>query len=253
MLVLGLMTFQFINPFIADALGGAEGLAALLEQLPPSLQALVQISPEFMAITGLAGYLSLSYDHPLQHVLVMSAIVGFAGRSIAGEVSAGTLAIALSRPIPRSSIYFARVIGLIVLSALFGAAGPTATWFGLQVAQPVGDVRISQLAAMMVLGMLLAWAVGSIALFASAFSSSTGRVVGWATGVLVISYFVDYFSELWTVLGPLTPFSVFNYFDTSTTMVDARVPMESVFVLGGAGVVAVIAGWSVFIRRDFEI
>lgn len=253
MLLLGMMIFQFINPLIADALGGEQGLESLLAQLPPSIQALAQVTPQFMALTGLAGYLSLSYDHPVYYVLMMSALVGFAGRSIAGEVGSGTLALVLSRPIPRARIFASRVIGLIVLAVTFGAAGPLATWVGLLVAQPVGDVSVAQLATMAQLGMLLAWSVGAITLLISALSSTTGRVVGWATGVLVVSYFVDYFAELWSVLEPLTPFSLFNYFDTTTTMVEASVPLESLLVLGGTGVVAVAVGWWVFVRRDFEI
>jgi hypothetical protein len=253
LLGVGLMIFQFVNPFIADALGGAQGLAGLIEQLPPSIQALAQISPEFMAISGLPGYLSLSYDHPLYHVLVMSAVVGFSGRSIAGEVGSGTLAMVLSRPIRRSTIFLSRVAALLVLAISFGLAGPIATWIGLQVAQPVGEVRISQLLSMAVLGTLLAWSVGAVALLASSLASSAGRVVGWATGILVVSYFVDYFSELWSVLDPLTPFSLFRYFDTTRTMVDARVPAESYVVLGGGGVIAAAAGLLIFLRRDFEI
>jgi ABC-type transport system involved in multi-copper enzyme maturation permease subunit len=253
MLLLGVMLFQFINPFIADSLGGAEGLEGLVNQLPPAMQQLAQMSPDFLAMTGLAGYLSRGYDHPVYFILSISAMVGFAGRAIAGEVDSGVLALALSRPISRLNIYLARVIGVVVLCVLFGSAGPVATALGIQVAAPVGEVSGSQLAAMALLGMLFTWAIGGLALMVSAFSNSTGRVVGWATGYLVIAYFVDVFAELWSALEPIRPLSLFDYFETSPTMVDGRVPTESALVFAGVGLAAVVAGWLVFRRRDFMV
>lgn len=253
MLLLGLMVFQLVNPFIAESLGGPEGLEGLVEQLPPAMQTLAQMSPDFLAMTGLAGYLSRGYDHPVYFILSISAMVGLAGRSIAGEVDRGTLALVLSRPISRRSIYAARVAGVVALAVAFGAAGPMATWIGLRIAQPVGEVTISQLAALAALGMLFLWAVGGLVLLVSARSSSTGRVVGWATGYLVVAYFVDVFAELWSILEPARPLSLFHYFDTSGTMVEGAVPLGSAIVLGGVGLVAIIAGGLIFERRDFMV
>ena len=253
MLLLGVMIFQFINPFIADSIGGEEGLERLVASLPPGLRTLAQISPDFIALTGLAGYLSLAYDHPVYLVLVISAIVGFAGRSIAGEIDRGTLALTLSRPIPRERIYAARVVGLLTLVVAFGMVGPLATWLGLLVARPSGNVSMGQLLALAVLCGLLAWSVGGLSLMVSAASNTAGRVVGWATGFLVISFFVDYFADLWSVLEPVRTFSIFWYFDTTGTVVEGAVPMASALVLGGSGALGIVIGWRIFQRRDFEI
>lgn len=253
MLLIGVMIFQFANPFIADSFGGEEGLQRMIELLPPGLRTLAQLSPEFIALTGLAGYLSLAYDHPVYLVLVMSAVVGFASRSIAGEIDRGTLALTLSRPIPRTNVYLARLAGLVILIVLFAASGPIATWLGLVIAKPSGDVGISQLATLGAVCGLLAWSVGGLTLMVSAASDSTGRVVGWATGFLVVSFFVDYFAELWTVLEPIRPLSIFWYFDTTATIVDGSVPMKSLLVLGGSGAIAIVIGWRIFERRDLSI
>lgn len=253
MLLFGIMVFQFVNPFIADSLGGTEGLERLIEQLPPAMQTLAQMSPEFVALTGLAGYLSRGYDHPVFMILLLSAVVGFVGRSIAGEVDSGTLALGLSRPISRLQLYAARVLALVVLAVTFGAAGPLAMWIGLQVAQPAGTVRTGQLVALALMVMLFSWSIGGLTIVVSSLSSSTGRVVSWATGYLVIAYFVDIFAELWSILEPLRPLSLFFWYDTSAAMVDARVPPASAAVLGGIGLVAIVAGWLVFRQRDFVV
>ena len=253
MLLLGMVAFQLIYPFITDSLGGEEGLSSLVSQLPPAMQALAQMSPEFLAMTGAPGFLSRGYDHPVYLVLAIAAMVAFTGRVIGGEVDAGTLALTLSRPIPRWRIYLARAIGVGVLCLAFGVAGPIATWAGIQISGLDADLPISHLAAMALLGMLFTWAVGGLALMVSAWSSSTGRVVGWATGYLVVAYFVDVFAELWTVLEPVRPLSLFNWFDTSATMVDGRVPADSGLVLGGVGLVAMVIGWLAFRQRDFMV
>ncbi|MDQ4044793.1 MAG: ABC transporter permease [Chloroflexota bacterium] len=253
MLMVGMMLFQFVNPFIADSLGGPEGLESLVEQLPPAMQALAQLSPDFVALTGLAGYLSRGFDHPVFLILLLSAVIGFTGRAIAGEVDSGILALALSRPISRLQLYMARVLSLVLIAIVFGLAGPVASRAGLLVADPAGSVRNGQLLALAALIMLFAWAVGGLSLMVSAMSSSTGRVVSWATGYLVIAYFVDVFAELWSILEPLRPLSLFAWFDTSATMVDAAVPVDSALVLAFVGLVGIVVGWLVFRERDFMV
>lgn len=253
LLLLGVVVFQFIYPFITDSLGGEEGLENLVSQLPPSMQALAQMSPEFLAISGTAGFLARGFDHPVYLVLSIAAMVAFTGRAIGGEVGAGTLAFSLSRPIPRWQIYLARVIGVAAICVTFGLAGPIATGAGVMVSGLDADLSASNLAAMALLGMLFTWAIGGMTLMVSAWSSATGQVVGWATGYLVVAYFVDVFAELWSVLEPVRPLSLFRWFDTSATMVDGRVPADSALVLGGVGLVAVAIGWVVFRQRDFMV
>jgi ABC-type transport system involved in multi-copper enzyme maturation permease subunit len=253
MLLLGVMLFQFVYPFIADSLGGTEGLQSLVEQLPPAMQTLAQMSPEFLAMTGIAGFISRGYDHPVYLVLSIAAVVAYTGRAIAGEVGSGTLALSLSRPVSRWSIYAARLLGLAALAVAFGCAGPLASSVGVLAAQPVGEIAPRQYLAMAELSTLFTWAIGGLTLMVSAMSSSTGRVVGWATGYLVVAYFVDVFAELWSILDPARPLSLFHWFDTIDTMVDGRVPGESIVVLSGVGLVAVTVGWLVFRQRDFMV
>ena len=253
MLMLGMMLFQVVNPFIADSLGGPEGLESLVSQLPPTMQALAQMSPDFVALTGLAGYLSRGFDHPVFLILLLSAVIGFTGRAIAGEVDSGVLALGLSRPISRLQLYLSRLVALVLIAVVFGLAGPVALRIGLLIADPAGSVSNGQLLALAALIMLFAWAVGGLSLMVSAMSSSTGRVVSWATGYLVVAYFVDIFAELWSILEPLRPLSLFAWFDTSDAMVDGAVPVDSALVLATVGIVGVVVGWLVFRERDFMV
>ncbi len=252
-LVAGILVFQLLEPLIADSMGGAQGLQSLVETLPPGMQAIARLDPQFVALSGLAGFLSFGYTHPLYLVLISSAMVGFAARSLAGEIDRGTIAVALARPISRHSIYAARVAGLVALSAALSLAGTAGTLIGVLVARPEGELTYAHLVQLTMTAALLAWAIGGLTLWASAGSSTSGRVVGMATAVLVISYFVDYFADVWSVLEPLAPYSLFNYFDPAHALVNGAIRPLDAAVLSLSGLIGVVAGALIFDRRDLPV
>ena len=249
-LLLGVALFELIQAPIADSFGGPAGLASLLESLPPALRALTRARPEFIAISGLAGYLSLSFTHPLYLVLTIATVVGFACRSLAGEMERGTMQLALSRPISRPRVYAARVVGLLVIAVALSVAGPLGLIAGLAYVQPEGDFAYRHLLPTAAATALLFWAIGGLTLLASAAASTAGRAVAWAIAVLVVSYFVDYFAGLWAFLQPLEFLSVFDYYDPSQALVNGALPWASVATLGAVGLAGVVAGLAVFVRRD---
>ena len=95
-LLLGIALFEFVQPLVIAEFGGAHGLDALLDRIPPALRAFTRTRPEFLALSGLSGYLSLGFSYPLYIVLTGAAIVGFAARSLAGEMDRGIIQIPLA-------------------------------------------------------------------------------------------------------------------------------------------------------------
>lgn len=253
MLLLGIALFEFINPVIGTSIGGADAVQGLFDQLPPGMQAIAQVQPDFFIESGFAGFVSLGFTHPAYFVLVSSAVVGFGSRTLAGEVESGILALTLARPVSRSVIYLARVLDLGLLALMLALAGALGTWTGIEIANAPSALTASAYLMLIGSSWLLAWSIGGLVLGVSAASSTTGRVVGWATGVLVILYFIDYFAELWSPLEPFGPLSIFRYFDPVAALVEARIPLINVLVLGGIGLVGVLAGLIVFQRRDLAI
>lgn len=253
MLFLGIALFEFINPVIGDSLGGAEVVQELFDQLPPGMRTLAQVQPDFFIEAGFAGFIALGFTHPVFYVLISSSVVGFGARSIAGEVDSGVIALTLARPVSRRAAYAARVIGLLALSAGLGLAGILGSWIGTVVVDLPSGTGLREYAALFAGSALLAWAVGGMVLGVSAASSTTGRVVGWATAVLVVLYFIDYFAEIWSVLEPLGPYSIFRYFDPVAALVEGRIPLVNVVVLGSVGTIAILIGLLVFERRDLPV
>jgi ABC-2 type transport system permease protein len=248
-LLLGIILFEFIQPVVIASFGGAAGLNAIMERIPPALQAFARTRPEFLALSGLEGYLALGFTHPLYLVLAGAAIVGFAARSLAGEMDRGIIQITLSRPISRPAVYGSRVIGVAVICFALAVAGPLGMFAGIVYAEP-GEMALANFRAVGLTSLALFWAIGGLSLLGSAVANGTGRVVGWAIGILVVSYFVDYFAGIWAPLERWTFLSLFDYYNPSQALVTGQSDARNLAILAIVGAVASFAGLAVFTRRD---
>lgn len=249
-LLCGIALFELVQPVIANSLGGAQGMASLLRVLPPAFQALVKTRPEFLAASGLSGYLSLGFTHPLFLVLTAAAIIGFAARTLAGEMEHGSIQLALARPVSRPQVYAARVLGVAVEALVLSLAAPLGMTLGLFIARPVGTLHYRYFVPTAIASALLFWAIGGLTLLGSAAANTTARAVGWATAALAVFYFVDYFASLWHPLKVLDPLSIFAYYDPAPALVHGSLAWSDVLVLAAVGAAGAVAGLVVFTRRD---
>ena len=249
-LLLGIAFFEFVQPLVIASFGGARGLDAIMDRIPPALQAFTRTRPEFLALSGLAGYLSLGFSHPLYIVLAGAAVVGFAARSLAGEMERGIIQIPLARPVSRHAVYASRVLGISIICTLLAVVGPLGMVAGLFFSQPEGEFVYAHLGALTLNCLTLFWAVGALTLWGSAAASTAGRVVAWALSLLVLSYFVDYFAGVWTPLQTIAFLSLFDYYEPTEALVSGTADASNLIALAAVGVVAAVAGLVVFTRRD---
>jgi ABC-2 type transport system permease protein len=220
-----------------------------MSRVPPAFQAFARTRPEFLAMTGLPGYLSLGFTHPIYIVMAGAAVISFAARVLAGEMASGAIQLPLSRAVSRSAVYLSTVIGATIVVAVVAAAGPLGMLVGLLYAQP-GAFPFSHLWPMTVVCFALLWAIAGLSLLFSAAASSTGRVVGWALGLLLFSYFVDYFAGVWEPLRAILFLSLFEYFTPTTTLVNGIADTRNVVILLFTGAIAFAGGLIIFSRRD---
>jgi ABC-type transport system involved in multi-copper enzyme maturation permease subunit len=249
-LLLGIAFFEFVQPLVIASFGGARGLDAIMDRIPPALQAFTRTRPEFLALSGLAGYLSLGFSHPLYIVLAGAAVVGFAARSLAGEMERGIIQIPLARPISRHAVYASRVLGIAIICTLLAVVGPLGMVAGLFFSQPEGEFVYAHLGALALNCLTLFWAVGALTLWGSAAASTAGRVVAWALSLLVLSYFVDYFAGVWAPLQAIAFLSLFDYYEPTEALVSGTADATNLIALAAVGVVAAVAGLVAFTRRD---
>lgn len=248
-LVAAIAGFTFVQPVVIASFGGAAALDAIMSRIPPAFQAFARTRPEFLAMTGLPGYLSLGFTHPIYIVLSGAAVISFAARVLAGEMASGAIQLPLSRTVSRPAVYLASVLGITAVVALASVAGPLGMLAGILYAKP-GDFPINHLWPMTLVCLALLWAIAGLSLLFSAIASSAGQVVGWALGLLLFSYFVDYFAGVWEPLRAILFLSLFEYFAPTQTLVNGVADPRSVSILLIIGTVAFIAGLVIFTRRD---
>jgi ABC-2 type transport system permease protein len=249
-LLLMIFLFEIVQAPVIDAVGGAAGLSAIMERIPPALRAFARTRPEFMAMTSIAGYLSLGFTHPLYLVLATSSVIGFAARTLAGEMDRGTIQIALSRPVSRGAVYLSRVIGVLVIALLVSLAGPLGMITGWAAVRPSGEIPLAHFLPLAANTFALCWAAGGLALLGAAWSAQAGRVLGWGLAVFIVMYFVDYFSSIWRIVAPFQPLSLFAYFDPGTILVEGSWPWADLALLAAIGIAAALGGYAVFRSRD---
>jgi ABC-2 type transport system permease protein len=248
-LVAAIAAFTFVQPVVIASFGGAAALDVLMSRVPPAFQAFARTRPEFLAMTGLPGYLSLGFTHPIYIVMSGAAVISFAARVLAGEMASGAIQLPLSRAIPRAAVYLADVLGMVIVVGLAAVAGPLGMLAGILYANP-GEFPLRHLLPMTLACFALLWAIAGLSLLFSAVARSAGQVVGWALGLLLFSYFVDYFAGVWEPLRAILFLSLFEYFAPAQTLVNGVADARSVGILLLTGIVALVAGLVVFSRRD---
>jgi ABC-2 type transport system permease protein len=248
-LVAAIAGFTFVQPLVIASFGGAAALDAIMSRVPPAFQAFARTRPEFLAMTGLPGYLSLGFTHPIYIVMAGAAVISFTARVLAGEMASGAIQLPLSHAVSRTTVYLCSIIGSAVVVALVAVAGPLGMLAGLFYATP-GEFPLANLWPMTVVCFALLWAIAGLSLLFSAAASSTGRVVGWALGLLLFSYFVDYFAGVWEPLRSILFLSLFEYFAPTQTLVNGIADTRSIAILLLTGTIAMVAGLVVFAQRD---
>lgn len=247
---LGIAIFEFIQPVALKSFGDLDRITPLLGIVPPAFWSLLNITPDFLSATGLSGFLSLGFTHPIYILLAATSIIWYACRALAGEMQRGSIQFSLSRPIPRSGLYLSRVAGVLVVTTLIAVAGIAGMIAGVGFSHVSGHVEPKHWLVTFAACWLLIWAIGGISLLGSAASDSMGRAVSWAIAVIVLSYVIDYFAALWNFIRPLRPFSIFHYFSPSRALAHGGLPITNALVLGLAGLACAIAGGLIFVRRD---
>lgn len=210
--------------------------------------------PQFAQFGGgdvfsLSGSVGIGFIHPIAVGLNLVFAVGFTTAAIAGERQRGTLEVLLSRPISRRVVHATLAVAgaLFVGIATFGSI--VGSLIGASLTGRTAELGVAQLPLLWLNGALLYWAIGAIALLASASFDRLSQALGLTVAVVVISYFLDVLGSLWPDAKGLQPYSLFHYLDPKTIL--AGFPDASdLIVLGAVTVVAVAAAQVVFPRRD---
>lgn len=203
-----------------------------------------------VGLDPLAQWASIGFQHPIFLLGGGLFAVGLGVRAIAGELEAGSLALALSRPLARRTWYVSHVIVLIVGCVVLSEAYALGCLLATAVTSPMGHLEASWMLLAGLQGALLLLALGGIGFIFSAFSSERGRALSWSVGVIVVLYAANFLLPLWSPTKQAAKLSPFGWFDSAPLLQRGDVAWGDWLVLAiYAAVPLAIAAWQ-FMRRD---
>ncbi len=205
---------------------------------------------DLVGLDPLAQWASIGFQHPIFLLGGGLFSVGLGIRAIAGELEAGSLALALSRALPRRTWFASHllvlVIGCLVIAESYALGCLLATVF----TSPMGNLEIGSMLLAGVQGGLLLLALGAIGFVISAFSSERGRALSWSVGVIVVLYAANFLLPLWSPTEQVAKISPFAWFNPAPLLQNGTVAWGDWLVLAlYAAVPLSVAAWQ-FARRD---
>lgn len=222
-----------------------QDLNAYIENLPEAVRALVLAGGG--DFTSGPGYLNSELFSFMLPVLVLVFSVGMGAGLLATEEREGRLELIVASPITRRRIVLGKLAAL--LAGMAGLGG--VLWGALAVGVELWDIPVdhANLVAAIVMGVLLGWVFGALALAVGAGTGRRGIAIGIPAAVGVATYLVNGLAPLSDVLEFWRPISPFYYYN-------AEQPIRSGLDLGHAGALLALtallsfAAVIAFERRD---
>jgi ABC-type transport system involved in multi-copper enzyme maturation permease subunit len=244
LLALGFGLFEFVVG-LSYASVDQNAIRQVVDALPPALRALAG-SADIATPTGYAGS---AYLHPVA-LAVQAAVAISMAAAPAREAEDGTAELVLSRPLPPHRWLAAHAAAMVTGLAVVVAGGYLGGLVAALTVDDLAPVDPGPLALALLAGFACFLAVGGVTLLVASLVRTGGRAIGWATGFLLISYAVDYLSQVWSIAEPLGPLSIFHYLDPPAVLGSGSLGGEDVLALLGVAAVAVAGALVLVERRD---
>jgi len=228
------------------------GLAAAQKLSPVDLESIVFKGPGKIMQTLMGGetirvenamhMLTIGYVHPLMQTLFCIWAIGRASGAIAGEIDRGTMELLLAQPVPRWRLVLAHAcvdlltIPVLCLSLWAGTflgswlVGPIEPSMEVLTKMPF-KVEVDRAAlqlhpeaigpALWNVGALI-FAVSGYTLWISACGRFRWRVLGVAVLVTLLQFLLNVIGQMWDVVAPLRPLTVFYYYQPQQVILSGR-------------------------------
>jgi ABC-2 type transport system permease protein len=271
-----LLAFEALWVKIAERISGLlRTLRNLMNVLPHQIEEEIFRGPGQILKTIIGGervsifhpgdLFSIGYVHPLLLAILSIWAIGRAAGSVTGEVDRGTMDLLLAQPVPRSRLILAHFCVDLVVIPLLCLSMWAGTWLGawavgvLAVGAPrsATAMRLDPLASVAALSNVAAllFAVSGYTMWLSARGRYRGRVLGAAVLLTLVQSLVNIAGQLWDVLAPLRPFTVFYYYQPQEMILQADWPADAqvwlrLGVLVAVGAVGYLLALRAFGRRD---
>jgi len=235
--------FEFILTRLAPAPNEVSWVSSLLMTLPPEMKAL--IGNEIATSPG--GFLAIGYGHPFFLMLLGAWIVRTSSAAVAGEIGVGTMDLLASRPVRRWQFVVSGMLTVAIGLAVIVACGWIGTAAGLWTRTlGVGSGNFVPV----VTGAWLLFATwGAVGMLVGCLRRDGGQTIASTTGILAVSFVLDYVARLWLPISALRPLSLFRYYEPQVIFA-AGLPATTLLVLMTTIAVSLLAAIAAINRRD---
>lgn len=240
----GLALFEFVITRVAPAPGDAGFLAGLVALLPAQISAFIGGE---LALGSPGGVIAFGYLHPFFIALLSAWVIRVSASALAGEIGRGTMDLLAARPIPRvAHVLAAWVWTATGLAILLGAA-----WIGTAIGLQLRSLGVApwEVIRLPAMAWLLFTSWTSIAILVSATQDEAGPAIAWSSGLIALSFVVEFLAQVWEPAAWTRPLSLFSYYRPTNIMRSGIVPADPL-ALCGVVVAGLVAALLIFRRRD---
>ncbi len=243
-LALGFGLFAFVVG-LSYASIDQNAIRSLVESLPPALKAFSGAAD----VASPSGYLGAAYIHPVP-LTILGALVISMSSAAARDTETGAAELILSRPLQPWRWLLAQTIAVAIALTVVASGGYLGGLLAITIVEDLGSVSAAHLLVASAGGALVFAALAGITLLAAVLTRGGARALGWAAGIAVVSYALNYLSQVWTIAEPLGPLSVFNHYDPGVITGTGSMGWSDVLTLSAVAVVTAVAAHVLVQRRE---
>ncbi len=221
----------------------------LMEAYPQEILQAMNI--ETLSFERIENFLAMENYSIIWPLLMFFLAISLAGFALVREVDSGTAEILLSRPLSRSKIFLARYLAGLVSLVVF-------TLVSVYAIIPWGEIYkvdydLGGHSKLLLMNLLFAWAIFSLAMLCSAWFSEKGKAYGAISGLLVLMYVFNIIAGLKEELEDLHYASFFYYFNYFDALVNGELAWLNIAVFVGTALISTIISWLIWQKRDLAV
>jgi ABC-2 type transport system permease protein len=245
-LTIGMFLFQWLMTKIAPEPSQTQAMAGFFQMLPAPI--LDMLGSELTANFSARGWIGFGYAHPFPMLMMGTWAVRLSASALAGEIGTGTMDLLACHPIPRGQLIRAALIALLAGLALIAASGWTGTAVGLATRPVLGFGPSGYLPVALGLWLLFA-AFAAAGLLISALGRQGGAAIAVTSGLIAVSFAVNFIARAWRPIEWTRRFSLFMYYEPERLYRSGVLATHSLVMLAVAVVLTALV-FPVFARRD---
>jgi ABC-2 type transport system permease protein len=202
------------------------------------------------------GRLSILYVHFVPMFVCLGWAIGRGSDAVSGGIARGTLELVLTLPVRRAAVLFSEGLLTTAGAAIVTLALWVGNWLGLATFSVEGQVRAAQLFPGAVNLLCMTFCLAGITTLLSSWDHDRWRTMWLAGGFFVLSAILKMISRLWQAGEWLKYLSFLTAFEPQKLILQPDGWPQFARYNGSllaAGLIAYLAAFLIFIRRDIPV